>query len=103
MYSHCSRYCRGFCITPVHKTHSNLLSLHVITQNCLVRTKNWEMVIFLDTNLMIWGYSVAYNQKETKETMSNVLMLCHFTPDFKYKYQLTYRSKDQSQAIPTIR
>lgn len=61
------------------------------------------MVIFLDTNLMIWGYSVAYNQKETKEIMSNVLMLCHFTPDFKYKYQLTYRSKDQSQAIPTIR
>lgn len=61
------------------------------------------MVIFLNTNLMVRGYSVAYDQKETQETTSNVLMLCHFTPNFKYKYQLTYRSKDQSQAIPTIR
>lgn len=61
------------------------------------------MVIFLDANLMVWGYSVAYDRKETQETKSSVPMLCQFTPDFKDKYQLTYLSKDQFQAIPTLK
>lgn len=56
----------------------------------MVRIENWEMVIFLNVNFMVWRYSVAYDRKETQETKSNVLMLCHLTPDFKDKYQLIY-------------
>lgn len=40
------------------------LSLHMVTQKCLVGTRHWEMVILLDANFMVWGYAVGYDRKE---------------------------------------